>query len=572
VADAVVSRLRGGSNVEVGRLTSTADGPGTLPSVAEPVTVPRFDVVIYAPPPAPRDTAALDLADAEAVFRWCADGGVGQLVLLSSAAVYGPNPHNAGLLSEPRLSGRNRANPLAEQWLELEALAEKHRTAAITLTILRPAAVPVPDACDVVGRLLGRRLPLVLPGHDPVIQLLSPADLAEAVGRAIEVGRPGTYNVAPAEVIPLRDALRRAGRWWLPVPYAWQRLANGLRAAFGGRQRAGHLEYLRYNWTVSHEAATRELGFAPRRSSEQALEDSRPTQARRTLRGRYDDYGLNERTFAAYARRMYPFLHHCYWRVEVKGTDHLPREGRALLVGVHRGFMPFDGFMTAHLIMRETGRIPRFLIHPGLVKFPFLHDFMTKQGALVACGENADRVLGRDQMLAIYPEGIHGAFALYRHAYELGRFGRDEYVRMALRNRAPIIPFVTLGSAEIFPILGKVEWAWWKRFSEWPFIPITPTFPLLGPVPLPSKWHTWFLEPLHVERAYPPEAADDKDVVRAIGREVKGRMADALAWMRRRRRHIFFGSIFGEPSAPEAEATTALVPGDEARQEAVKVA
>jgi hypothetical protein len=67
---------------------------------------------------------------------------------------------------------------------------------------------------------------------------------------------------------------------------------------------------------------------------------------------------------------------------------------------------------------------------------------------------------------------------------------------------------------------------------------------LLPPVPLPSKWHTQFLPPVLLERDYPPEAADDEATVRAISQRIRAQMEEALAWMVRRRRSIFFGSIF----------------------------
>ena len=194
--------------------------------------------------------------------------------------------------------------------------------------------------------------------------------------------------------------------------------------------------------------------------------------------------------------------------------------------------------------LQKFGRYPRFLIHPGLIKFPFLFNYMTKLGGIVACQENAAYVLERDEMLGLFPEGIRGAFSLYRDAYKIGKFGRDEYVKLALRHRAPIVPFVTVGSAEIFPILKKWDWAWWKRNTEWPTFPITPTFPFLPPVPLPAKWHTQFLEPIHLEQRYPPEAATDPATVRAISLEVRGVMEKAVGDLLRRRKSIFYGSIF----------------------------
>jgi len=198
--------------------------------------------------------------------------------------------------------------------------------------------------------------------------------------------------------------------------------------------------------------------------------------------------------------------------------------------------------MALHTMVKKSGRYPRFLTHPGLLKFPFLANFMTKLGGVIACQESADRVLESGELLGMFPEGIHGAFSLYREAYKLQAFGRDAFVKLALRHRAPIIPFVTVGSAEIYPIFGKIKSRLWTKYADWPFIPITPTFPLI-PLPLPSKWHTQFLAPIEVDQ-YPPGAADDRAVVRAISREVRTRMQKAVDDMLSRRRSIFFGSIF----------------------------
>ena len=163
----------------------------------------------------------------------------------------------------------------------------------------------------------------------------------------------------------------------------------------------------------------------------------------------------------------------------------------------------------------------------------------------MACQENGDYVLQHDELLGVFPEGIRGAFTMYKRAYTLGKFGRDEFVRMALRNRAPIFPFVTVGSAEIYPILKRVDWSWFKRYTEWPFLPIT-----AAPFPLPSKWHTMFLPPLHIEEQYPPEAADDPKTVRLISVEVRQRMQAAIDGMLLQRRSIFRGSIFSGSEKP----------------------
>lgn len=484
-----------------------------------------------------------DLDDAAACFE--AGAGSEHAVVVASAAAYEPSHHHPGLAGEelpPRVAG----NPVPVRWRSLEELAGRTLEGeGRTLTVLRPAAMPVPGGRDYWSRLLTGSVAVTLPGFDPTIQVMSLDDVARAVAAAVEGRKAGAFNVAPAAAIPLRQALRRAGSRRLPVPRLLQALPRRLLAALGAASPAEHLDYARYPWTVSGRGIREGLGFVPRDTSAQAIARALGGDAAEAAGDDYDDWGLDPRYIRTLWRFWWRFFHDLYWRIEVRGLEALPAEGRAVLVGVHRGLMPFDGVMALYAIHRATGRFPRFLIHPTLVKFPHLFNLMTKFGGIHACQDNADRVLGRDGLLGIFPEGIRGAFTLYRNAYRLGRFGRDEYVRMALRNRAPLYPFVTVGSAEIFPIFARLRWGWWQRFTEWPAFPITPTFPLL-PVPLPSKWHTLFLEPLHVERRYPPEAAEDQETVRAISAQVRERMQDAIAGMLRRRKSVFYGSVFEE--------------------------
>ncbi len=488
-----------------------------------------------------------ELEAAERVFRHAASALCRHLVLISSAAVHPPGNHHPGMISEARRP-RRATNPVAVAWRRLEALA----TAALegsgtTLTVLRPAAVPLAGGGDYASRFFARRLAVTAVGFDPTLQLLAPGDLAAAVRRAVEKWSDteaaecgGTFHVAPAAVIPLRKALHAAGGHRLPVPRVLQWLA---RRACAPRLAAtvDQAEYLRYPWTVSDQKIRAELGFEPAHTSAEAVAALRPGRSRRLPAANFDDFGLDKEYVARLGRTLFRFLHDGYWRVEWRGLEHVPRKGRGVLAGVHRGHQPWDGVMTFHLLVREIGRYPRFLVHPTLTKFPFLTPYMTRIGGVPACRENADWVLRRGGLAGIYPEGIRGAFARYKNVYRLRKFGRDEFVKIALANRAPIIPFVTVGSAEIFPILGKIRWRWWQRTSEWPCLPITPT---MGLLPLPSKWHTRFLEPLHIEEQHPPEAAGDREVVRSISLEVRRRMEAAIADMLKRRRRVFWGSIF----------------------------
>lgn len=555
VAQLLVERLNASPSVELcQRAPQPEDGFGGHLSggYSRFLEEQAIDAVVYSPPLRRR---RIDLKDAESVFRQCAKVGVEKFVLLSSAMVYGASPHNQGLMPETRAVLSGDRNQIASDWHELEAMAvaylgEASRTST-RLTVLRLAAMPAPDGKDYFSQLFQSPIAVTLPGHDPTMQLLSREDLATAVSSAIEASQGGVYNVAPNETITLRAALKLAGIRRVPISRLLQRAARPLLNGIGLAHAIEQLDFVRYSWTISDQKIRSELSSSPQRSSSEALREVRAARNEGSSNGaianrEFDDFGMDKHYIAAYGRTLFKFLHDYYWRVEVDGLDRVPRSGRAILVGLHRGFMPWDGVMALHELVQRLSRYPRFLIHPGLIKFPFLFNYMTKLGGIIACQENAAYVLDRDEMLGLFPEGIRGAFSLYRDAYKIGKFGRDEYVKLALRHRAPIVPFVTVGSAEIFPILKKWDWSWWKRNTEWPTFPITPTFPFLPPVPLPAKWHTQFLEPIHIEQRYPPEAAGDPSTVRAISLEVRRTMEEALGEMLRRRKSIFFGSIFTE--------------------------
>ena len=545
LAHYLVNRLSKSPVVEACHLAPRFHGGSYARLLAEHA----INTVIYSPQLHSQKRIIPHLAEAAAVFAECAHTGMARVILLSSAAIYGAGPHNPGFISELQALARSRVNAVGNVWVKLEALATASlgQHTGTQLTIVRPAALLAPGEANYFSRLFCRRFAITLPLHDPSLQLLSPEDLASAVCSAVERHEGGVFNVAPDGVIPLRVALRMAGVRRVPLWRIVQRLPRQVLSSFDLAHPTDQLEYIRYSWTISNKKIKQELGFVPTQSSAEVLQDFLHHQGHGKYGGParrldFDDFGRDPHYIRAWRRRLFTLLHDYYWRIEVKGIEHIPRQGRAVLAGTHRGFMPFDGMMILHLVAREVGRYVRFLIHPGLTKTPFPFNWW-KLGGLNACRENADYVLQHDELLGYFPEGVQGALRYYREAYRLGKFGRDEYVKAALRNRAPIVPFVTVGSAEIFPIIAKIHWPWWQRLSMWPCIPIAPPFPFL-PLPLPTKWHTRFLAPLPVEQHYPPEAANDAATVRAISQEVRARMQNAIDDMLRRRKSIFVGSVF----------------------------
>ena len=517
---------------------------------------PRPDVVVLSPYHlSSRHGDGPDLKASETALAWCAKHDVPRVVLISSACVYGPHHHNPGLMRETRELTQRSGNSISRRWQEFEATAQRLLPDGAKLTTLRPAWTLVSGCDDFPVRLFRRALATPLLGYDPPLQILSPGDLTDAVVRSIECYEAGVYNIAPTTVMPTTRAIRLSRSRVLPLPRAVQSLGRRILRLVGCGYLTAQIDFLRNNWTASADKIKDELGFVPRFSTAAAIAHFRGDEADDDSRS-YDDFGFDPDSL----RQIEPalnFVRKRYWRVECRGIEYVPSKGRAILAGIHRGFMPFDGKMVFETIRQQRGRVPRFMIHPGLVRFPFLATlYMKRLGAIAACRENANHVLDRDGLLALFPEGIRGAFRKYDSTiYQLGKFGRNDFVKFALQHSAPILPFVTLGPAESFPILARIEWSWWKRVSEWPYFPITPTWPLL-PISLPTKWHIEFLPPIEVAH-YGSAAANDREVVAAISNEVRTAMQNALDDLVARRKSVFFGNLFNDSPTPELQKQVA---------------
>jgi 1-acyl-sn-glycerol-3-phosphate acyltransferase/nucleoside-diphosphate-sugar epimerase len=499
-----------------------------------------------------------DNDDAAAWFERCNEHAVPHVIVVSSTQVFVPDMRHPGLVSEARGELPPCSHPIAARWRELESLAKRLLDErATTLTLLRPTALPVPGGDDFFSRLLHGRNAVTLPGHDPSLQLLSVAELAGAVVAAIRGRREGLFHLAPRRIVSLRHALReRKIRRW-PVPRTLQRPLRALLAPLGLADAAAQLDYIRYDWTVSAAKAERSLGFRAGVAKRPAAgTEGVATRADRLPPGDDhfaadddhfavgdDPFGMDRDFIDALGRRLLGFLHDRYWRVELDGLEHIPRTGPVVLVGVHRGHFPWDAMMILHVLATRSGRYPRFLVHPGLLKFPFFFNLFRKMGGVLACRENADYVLAGGGVLGVLPEGVEGAFRPYKDAYRLGRFGRGAFVKAAWRHRATIVPFVTVGSAEATPILARITSRRWRRYSLWPYIPITPTL-LPLPLPLPSKWHTRFLPPRRLTTDDPEAAAGNHALVQRETRAIRASMQAALDEIRARRPSVFAGNAF----------------------------
>ncbi len=255
-----------------------------------------------------------------------------------------------------------------------------------------------------------------------------------------------------------------------------------------------------------------------------------------------DDFGLDPK-YAARLRPFFDFLYERWWRIETHDIERVPVEGRVILCANHSGALPYDGAMLATALRREHAghRNLRWLAEDFIFHFPFLGVFMNRIGAVRACQENAERLLRQDACVGVFPEGVKGISKPYRERYRLQRFGRGGHVKLAIRTRTPIVPVAILGAEEAHPLIAPTSIL--AKALGVPFVPVTPTFPWLGPlglIPLPSKWKIYFLDPIPMD-GYAPEAADDEVLVGRLNEKIRGLIQEELDRAVRARQSVLKG-------------------------------
>ncbi|WP_354641168.1 lysophospholipid acyltransferase family protein [Kitasatospora camelliae] len=265
---------------------------------------------------------------------------------------------------------------------------------------------------------------------------------------------------------------------------------------------------------------------------------------RRRITGDYevDEFGFDrELTEEVLLSALRP-LAEKYFRVEVKGVENIPSEGGVLIVANHSGTVPLDALMTQVAVHdhHPRRRHLRMLAADLVFVLPVVNELARKAGHTLACNEDAQALLERGEVVGVWPEGFKGIGKPFSERYKLQRFGRGGFVASALRAGVPIVPCSIVGAEETYPMIGNLKTL--ARLLGLPYVPITPTFPWLGPlgaVPLPTKWTIQFGEPVPTD-SYPPEAADDPMLVFNLTDQVRETIQHTLYKLLVQRRSVFF--------------------------------
>jgi 1-acyl-sn-glycerol-3-phosphate acyltransferase len=311
----------------------------------------------------------------------------------------------------------------------------------------------------------------------------------------------------------LRDAAReRPGRParqsgpWLPTGYG----VGGSQAAvlaWSSQMIAG----THSPGTAASAAGLRDLVGSALRAAESHLGDGEPV----------DEFGFepefNSRVLMPIAR----FFYQRWFRVRMRGLEHVPADGPALVVANHSGTLPMDALMVQVGLHDEhpPGRNLRVLGADLVYEIPVLSALARKSGHIRAAPANADALLRAGELVGVFPEGFKGIGKPFADRYQLRRFGRGGFAATAIRAGVPLIPCAIIGAEEIYPMLGNAKTV--ADLLRLPYFPITPLFPWLGPVgmvPLPSRWIIEFCPPIPTDCYRPGDEADPAAVADLSGR------------------------------------------------------
>lgn len=233
-------------------------------------------------------------------------------------------------------------------------------------------------------------------------------------------------------------------------------------------------------------------------------------------------------------------LYSWWWRAEVFGVENIPTEGPGLLVANHSGTIPVDGGMLKVAVLKEHGRNPWLLAADLAFTIPGFRTLLRLAGNAKADRNETVELLRKGELLGVFPEGFKGIGKGWQKRYQLQRFGRGGFIEVCMETGAPIIPVAIIGGEEAYPMIGNLSFA--ARKLGLPYLPVTPTWPLLGPlgaVPLPSKWIIAFGEPIPMIN-YGPKAAQDQQLVLELTEEVRSRVQSLIIEYLPRRKRAFF--------------------------------
>ncbi len=250
--------------------------------------VEHADVVVHLAQSVPHTPTAAsdDVAVARRVLDAAGDTGVGHVVMLSSATVYGAWANNPVPLTEDATLRPNPGFAFATERAEIERLTAEWRDAhpGSTATILRPARAAGSDHRDWLVRALRPAAAVPENADEPAVQFVDLDDLATACDLARTRRLDGAFNVAPEGSIPgdqVRSLIGAPPKVPLPERAASRLVRWGFRWGLGPTP-PELVPYTLHPWVVAADRL-RAQGWEPRVSNEEACVEAHDVGAWATM-------------------------------------------------------------------------------------------------------------------------------------------------------------------------------------------------------------------------------------------------------------------------------------------------
>lgn len=253
------------------------------PTIAKAIAGYDIDTVVHAA------TSVMDTAPHSAAIKEfnvmgsmqvCAacqrSPSVKRLILRSSAMVYGASSHDPSHFSEETSARREPTRGYGRDLLDVEGYVRGlgRRRQDIHVTTVRLQAMLGPRINTRMSSYLTLPVVPTVFGFDPRLQFLHEEDALAAMEHVTVGGRAGTFNIAGEGVVNLSQAIRRAGHIPLPVPSGLLAPITGvLQDLRSAKLRSSQTEYLTYGRVLDTTRMRTELGFAPRYSTLETLDD-----------------------------------------------------------------------------------------------------------------------------------------------------------------------------------------------------------------------------------------------------------------------------------------------------------
>lgn len=234
-----------------------------------------------------------------------------------------------------------------------------------------------------------------------------------------------------------------------------------------------------------------------------------------------DEHGFDLASYAG-VEKFVRFLFQKWFHVKIAGLENVPSKGNAILFGNHSGVLPIDGCLLYDGIINyhpHPSRV-RFLVTKFLLDAPIVGKLLRGFGCIPPSYEIATEQLREKEIVFFFPEAEKGTGKLFKDRYKLVDFHAG-FVRAAIETGSPIVPVVTIGGEEIYPLLGNIKPL--AKLIKAPYFPVTPFFPLFPfplnvmPIPVRIMMCVWPAYKLN----YPPEAAENEELVATITREIQ---------------------------------------------------